>query len=57
MLGVGVKSGKPLTKIHNVTIFPSTPPTYKSLADSYAELFKDKKTKEYVKSACTKRLR
>jgi len=57
MLGVGVKTGKPLTKIHNVTIFPSTPPTYKSLADSYAELFKDKKTKEYVKSACTKRLR
>lgn len=57
LLGVGVKSGNPLAaKINNITIFPSIPPVYKSLINSYSELFKDKKTKEYVKSACTKRL-
>ena len=58
LLGVGVKSGNPLAaKINNITIFPSIPPVYKSLINSYSELFKDKKTKEYVKSACTKRLK
>jgi len=58
LLGVGIKSGNPLAaKNNNVTIFTSTPKVYKSLINSYSELCKDKKTKEYVKSACTKRLR
>ena len=54
LLGVGLKSGKPLAKIN---LFPSVPIVYSSLLKSSAELFKDKKTKEYVKSACGKRIR
>ena len=54
LLGVGLKSGKPLAKIN---LFPSVPLVYSSLLKSSAELFKDKKTKEYVKSACGKRIR
>lgn len=54
ILGVGLKSGKTLAKIN---FFPSIPLVYSSLLKSSAELFKDKKTKEYVKSACGKRVR
>ena len=54
ILGVGLKSGKTLAKIN---LFPSIPNVYSSLIQSSAELFKDKKTKEYVKSACSKRVR
>ena len=54
LLGVGLKSGKTLAKIN---LFPSIPLVYSSLLKSSAELFKDKKTKEYVKSACGKRVR
>jgi len=54
ILGVGLKSGKTLAKIN---LFPSIPNVYSSLIQSSAELFKDKKTKEYVKSACGKRVR
>jgi len=54
LLGVGLKSGKPLAKINT---FPSIPQVYTSLLKSYTELFKDKKTKEYVKTTCGKRIR
>jgi len=54
LLGVGLKSGKPLAKINT---FPSIPQVYTSLLKSYSELFKDKKTKEYVKTNCGKRMR
>jgi len=54
LLGVGLKTGKALPKI---SVFPSTPLIYSSLLRSYAEHFTDKKTKEYVKTACTKRIR
>lgn len=54
LLGVGLKSGKPLPKIN---LFPSVPSTYISLLQSYTELCKDKKTKDYVKSSCGKRIR
>jgi len=49
-----LKSGKPLAKINT---FPSIPQVYTSLLKSYTELFKDKKTKEYVKTTCGKRIR
>jgi len=54
LLGVGLNSGKDLPKINT---FPGTPFVYDSLLQSYAGIFKDKKTKDYVKQNCSKRQR
>ena len=54
LLGVGLNSGKDLPKINT---FPGTPSVYDALLQSYGGIFKDKKTKEYVKQNCSKRQR
>lgn len=54
LLGVGVTSGKSFKK---VTVFPGTPAIYQKLLATGSEIFKDKKTREYVRSTCSKRLR
>ena len=54
LLGVGLNSGKDLPKINT---FPGTPFVYDTLLQSYGGIFKDKKTKDYVKQTCSKRQR
>jgi len=54
LLGVGVNSGKPLTK---VTTFPGLPSQYVKLLTQAEVIFKDKKSRDYVKATCSKRLR
>jgi len=54
LLGVGVTSGKTLAKINT---FPGVPIMYNQLLLKADELFKDKKTREYVKTTCAKRIR
>lgn len=54
LLGVGLNSGKDLPKINT---FPGTPAMYDTLLHNYGDLFKDKKTKDYVKQTCSKRQR
>lgn len=54
LLGVGLNSGKDLPKINT---FPGTPSMYDALVQSYGGIFKDKKTKDYVKQTCSKRQR
>jgi len=40
-----------------VTVFPATPSIYHKLILKAGELFKDKKSREYVKTTCTKKVR
>jgi len=54
LLGVGVNSGTTLAKIN---AFPAVPIMYSQLLTKADELFKDKKTKDYVKTTCAKRIR
>lgn len=54
LLGVGVNSGKSFKK---VSVFPGTPAIYQKLLATGNEIFKDKKSREYVKTTCSKRLR
>jgi len=54
LLGVGVTSGNSLAKINT---FPGVPIMYSQLLSKADELFKDKKTRDYVKTTCTKRIR
>ena len=54
LLGVGVNTGKSLAKINT---FPAVPMMYSQLLTKADELFKDKKTRDYVKTTCAKRIR
>jgi len=54
LLGVGVTTGKSLAKINT---FPGVPIMYSQLLSKADELFKDKKTRDYVKTTCAKRIR
>jgi len=40
-----------------ITVFPGTPWMYNNLLKKAGDIFKNKKTKEYVKSSCTKKIR
>jgi malonyl-CoA/methylmalonyl-CoA synthetase len=54
LLGVGVNTGNSLAKINT---FPGVPVMYSQLLAKADELFKDKKTRDYVKTTCSKRIR
>jgi len=54
LLGVGVNTGTSLAKINT---FPGVPIMYSQLLTKADELFKDKKTRDYVKTTCSKRIR
>eukprot|EP00092_Neocalanus_flemingeri_P022261 GFUD01024140.1.p1 GENE.GFUD01024140.1~~GFUD01024140.1.p1 ORF type:complete len:636 (+),score=166.22 GFUD01024140.1:685-2592(+) len=54
LLGVGVTTGNSLAKINT---FPGVPIMYSQLLTKADELFKDKKTRDYVKTTCAKRIR
>jgi len=54
LLGVGVNSGKSVAKINT---FPGLPVMYTQLIKTADELFKDKKTRDYVRTTCGKRIR
>lgn len=54
LLGVGVNTGTSLAKINT---FPAVPTMYSQLLMKADELFKDKKTRDYVKTTCAKRIR
>lgn len=46
-----------VNKSHPVTIFPSTPTMYQKLLEQSETIFKDKKSRDYVKASCTKKIR
>ena len=47
-------SGKPIPRI---TALPAVPAMYSKLLAKAEEIFKDKKTRDYVKAQCSKRVR
>ena len=47
-------SGKPIPRI---TALPAVPAMYARLLAKAEEIFKDKKTRDYVKAQCSKRVR
>lgn len=54
LLGVGVANGQSQAKINT---FPGVPLMYSQLLTKADELFKDKKTRDYVKTTCSKQIR
>jgi len=54
LLGVGMGSGKPIPRISTL---PAVPAMYIKLLAKADEIFKDKKTRDYVKVQCSKRMR
>jgi len=46
-----------VNKSHPVTIFPATPTMYKKLLEKSSSIFTDKKSRDYVKASCSKKIR
>lgn len=46
-----------VNKSNPVTVFPATPSIYNQLLSKAADIFKEKKTKDYVKATCSKKIR
>lgn len=54
LLGIPVNNSQYLAKVN---FFPSVPGRYKQLLERHQNVFTDKKTKDYVRNACKKRLK
>jgi acyl-CoA synthetase (AMP-forming)/AMP-acid ligase II len=46
-----------VNKSHPVTMFPATPIMYQKLLEQSQAIFKDKKSRDYVKASCSKKIR